>query len=256
MDEKQHRTHKPNELLDVRTREIVIELNQADRLVIGLPVEVSISPSTQGQKVISPSDEDRELLTPSLENGSPVTSASEPRLNMELSDTGKINKALPRKILIFLRSGNSQLDDRETFTQWKAPMEISQPTLVSHAILRDLVDAAHFAPSPDNNQPWGFGLEDRGIRVFHKRDRALPSDVRDFFSWIGLGAAIENITLRAARHELIADVDYFPRPFHTDSSGEQIAFVSFSHAKTEIDPLANGIEKRSHVSLVLRANAA
>jgi len=44
MHEKQHRTHKPNEFLDVRTREIVIELKDAEGLVVGLPVEVIITP--------------------------------------------------------------------------------------------------------------------------------------------------------------------------------------------------------------------
>ncbi len=82
MDEKQHRTHKPNELLDVRTREIVIELNQADQLVIGLPVEVSISPKTAGP------------LTPSsnADQTTPVTGKSnsqETPLSMNFRETGE-----------------------------------------------------------------------------------------------------------------------------------------------------------------------
>lgn len=42
MDEKQHRTHKPNELLDVRTREVVIEVEDVEELLVGLPVDVMI----------------------------------------------------------------------------------------------------------------------------------------------------------------------------------------------------------------------
>lgn len=45
MDQKQYRTHKPNEMLDVRTREVVIELKDASQLVVGLPVEVTITPT-------------------------------------------------------------------------------------------------------------------------------------------------------------------------------------------------------------------
>jgi hypothetical protein len=47
MDQKQHRTHKPNELLDVRTREILIELDQGHELVVGLPVDVMITPKAK-----------------------------------------------------------------------------------------------------------------------------------------------------------------------------------------------------------------
>ncbi len=45
LDQKQYRTHKPNEMLDVRTREVVIELKDARQLVVGLPVEVMINPT-------------------------------------------------------------------------------------------------------------------------------------------------------------------------------------------------------------------
>ena len=58
--------------------------------------------------------------------------------------------------------------------------------------------AASCAPSPDNNQPWAFCRQAESIDVWHCRSRALPSDARDMFSWISLGAAIENIVLAAS----------------------------------------------------------
>src|SRR5690606_19446425 len=43
---KQHRTHKPHELLDVKTREVLIELENAQTLVVGFPVDVMIKPTS------------------------------------------------------------------------------------------------------------------------------------------------------------------------------------------------------------------
>lgn len=41
---KSNRHHKPGELIDVKVREVVIELKDADDLVVGLPVDVFIDP--------------------------------------------------------------------------------------------------------------------------------------------------------------------------------------------------------------------
>jgi multidrug resistance efflux pump len=52
---KIHRHHKPGELIDVKVREVVIDLNDADELVIGLPVEVFIDPLPPPAAAGSPS---------------------------------------------------------------------------------------------------------------------------------------------------------------------------------------------------------
>lgn len=54
MDEKQHRTHKPSELFDIRTREVIIELKEAKELVVGLPVEVRIESRSMAELSIPP----------------------------------------------------------------------------------------------------------------------------------------------------------------------------------------------------------
>ncbi len=69
MDEKQHRTHKPNELLDVKTREILVELKNAENLVVGLPVEVEISPAKPAELSIRP-QKSQEDSSPSPGNAS------------------------------------------------------------------------------------------------------------------------------------------------------------------------------------------
>lgn len=78
------------------------------------------------------------------------------------------------------------------------PLDPAMPSLSD--IFEELVLAASLAPSPDNNQPWSFQLEDeRTIGVFHCKERALRSDVDGMFDQLGIGAAIENLTLRAAQ---------------------------------------------------------
>jgi multidrug resistance efflux pump len=69
MQQKQHRTHKPNEMLDVRTREIVIELEDASQLVVGLPVEVMITPAKPKENV---------LPSPTSESPTPITQVPVP----------------------------------------------------------------------------------------------------------------------------------------------------------------------------------
>lgn len=62
---------------------------------------------------------------------------------------------------------------------------------------REIVGAASFAPSPDNNQPWRFRCEGRRLFVEHDAARALPSDVDRMFDLQSLGAAVENASIAA-----------------------------------------------------------
>ncbi len=62
--------------------------------------------------------------------------------------------------------------------------------------LHEVLRAACAAPSADNNQPWKFSANSRGIDVFYDLSRRLPSDVDGMFDLLSLGAVIENITLR------------------------------------------------------------
>lgn len=117
-------------------------------------------------------------------------------------------------------------------------------TLSEPQFLR-LVDAASRAPSGDNNQPWGFRRTHAGVDVLHHRERALPSDVHDLFSWLSVGAAIENLLLAGGREGLAADVDYCRRPFPQVNSAEQVAHVRFADdAPPYPDDLAAYIDHR------------
>ncbi len=108
---------------------------------------------------------------------------------------------------------------------------------------RLLIRAACRAPSPDNNQPWGFRQVGHSIEVYHRRDRAIASDVCDMFSYIALGAALENLSLAASAIGLKAEVDYRPRPFAVKADGELVATVRLFDGGP-VDPLSRFIETR------------
>lgn len=120
---------------------------------------------------------------------------------------------------------------------------LARDALLSRSVFEELVQAGGQAPSPDNNQPWAFRQAGDAVEVYHCRERALPSDVRDMFSWIALGAAIENIAVRASAHTLQATVEHNTRPFLTRNGNEHVATVRLVTGGSP-DPLQQFIEDR------------
>ena len=125
-----------------------------------------------------------------------------------------------------------------------ATVSVQLPTTVTPQLFKQLCEAASRAPSPDNNQPWAFRACEGRVDVFHCRDRALPSDVRDMFSWTALGAAIENIVLSASTTGLASQVEYNGRPFARNDGLEHVATIQFSEG-SPVDPLADWIDART-----------
>ncbi len=116
---------------------------------------------------------------------------------------------------------------------------------LDETVFAALGEAARWAPSPDNNQPWAFRQVDDGVQVLHVRERAVSSDCRDLFSWLALGAAIENIVLRATTHGLRGEAEYRERPFPQIDGLEHVATVRLSPSDSvEPAPLATFIETR------------
>ncbi len=115
-------------------------------------------------------------------------------------------------------------------------------SLLDQAGLDALLRAAGKAPSPDNNQPWAFEATATLIRIYHLREKAVLSDVRDLFSWLAIGAAVENTVLEAGRRGLSANVE-FHLPVKASGPGELVATVALRPAG-EPDPLAEQIEAR------------
>ncbi len=116
---------------------------------------------------------------------------------------------------------------------------------VSTKLFYELCRRASQAPSPDNNQPWLFrhARQEGALEVHHCRKRALPSDAGDLFSWIAVGAAIENLVLAASQQGLTSTVEYMPRPFDAVGEGEHVADIRLTLG-AQADPLAEYIRKR------------
>jgi len=82
--------------------------------------------------------------------------------------------------------------------------------MLSAELFERLVEAASWAPSADNMQAWELGQRGDEIDVFPVPARLLPTDCLGMFGWIGVGAALENMVLAAAREGLRASVEYEP----------------------------------------------
>lgn len=110
--------------------------------------------------------------------------------------------------------------------------------------LSPLLGAAARAPSPDNNQPWAFSPTADGIAVHHRREFAVPSDVDDLFSWLAIGAAVENLVLAASQQGLRAAVRWIERPFPVENGQETVARIDLSPG-ADASPLGAAIPTRN-----------
>ena len=80
------------------------------------------------------------------------------------------------------------------------------------------------APSADNMQPWEFRKKGDAVEVFSALRRMLPTDVSGMFTWVSIGAAIQNIVVTSAAHEFKADVEYLS----PGKAGQPVAVIRLS----------------------------
>jgi nitroreductase len=95
---------------------------------------------------------------------------------------------------------------------------------------KKLVEAAILAPTPDNNQPWRFAVQDARLLVYVDRSRALPSDVNGMFDLMGLGAAVENACIAAREH------GFEPKVELADCRAEDLGHPSHPAAAISFSP--------------------
>jgi molybdopterin/thiamine biosynthesis adenylyltransferase len=77
--------------------------------------------------------------------------------------------------------------------------------------LLQIVDAAIAAPSAGNNQPWKLLSKDGNLYLFHDKHQSWSwTDKEDFIARISLGAAVENVILKAASLGYAAQHTLFP----------------------------------------------
>lgn len=117
---------------------------------------------------------------------------------------------------------------------------MSENVILTNSIFNDLIEAATFASSADNMQPWEFRKKDQTIEVFMAESRKLPTDVDNMFSWISIGAAIQNIVEKASSIGLKAIIESsFEEAMH-----ETVATIKFS-AVTGENNLGKWIPERT-----------
>ena len=94
--------------------------------------------------------------------------------------------------------------------------------------INDIIIAAVSAPSGGNVQPWKYIYRDDCLFVFHDEHFSYSLlDFNNLGSYIALGAAIENISVKAASMNLGSMIKYFP----LDESIELVAVVTFTRIK-------------------------
>jgi molybdopterin/thiamine biosynthesis adenylyltransferase len=126
----------------------------------------------------------------------------------------------------------------------KVPVKLPPLEAMDSSIARILVAAASLAPSTGNNQPWKWLYDQGRLFLFHCKVRSgTTSKVHDISAYLSLGAAMENLSLRAAQMGLSCTFDYLPDV--GDAGDELAAVISFGIADEDAhDELVQYLETR------------
>ena len=91
-------------------------------------------------------------------------------------------------------------------------IEAQPETMILPAeVISEIVNAGMLAPSGGNAQPWKFVYNAKGLFIFH--DAHFSHSLLDFNhlgSYVAIGAAVENITIKAASMGLSISNTFFP----------------------------------------------
>jgi molybdopterin/thiamine biosynthesis adenylyltransferase/nitroreductase len=112
---------------------------------------------------------------------------------------------------------------QDYLNQQKFPAVASGEELTEQTLL-PLVKDANKAPSGGNNQPWRFHYQNGLLHLFLEESAALAYlDPNYISSYTSIGAAIENLLLSAAKHQLTVTWELTP-----SLAPKHIAWFSFS----------------------------
>ncbi len=114
---------------------------------------------------------------------------------------------------------------------------------LSEDTIKKIAEAGILAPSGGNSQPWKLLYNSKGLFIFH--DEHFSYSLLDFNhlgSYVGIGAVIENISIKASSLALEANCDYFP----DKENSKLAAFITFKKAESQskLAYLEPGISKR------------
>ena len=101
--------------------------------------------------------------------------------------------------------------DTETDSQYDTPAEKPDLALMEGSDPIDIiVDAARWAPSGGNIQPWRFEADRGEIRMYLVPDRTTTMDVRHRGSYVAIGAPLFNARVAAASLGSLGECSLFP----------------------------------------------
>lgn len=103
---------------------------------------------------------------------------------------------------------------------------------IEEAILKEIVNAACYAPSTGNDQPWKWLYRNGRLHLFHDRYRSYSfGDFDQIASNISFGAAYENLALKSHELGLRIRAEFFP----LGQESTLIAAVTFAKNGTAAD---------------------
>ncbi|SDZ87833.1 Rv1355c family protein [Pedobacter hartonius] len=124
----------------------------------------------------------------------------------------------------------------------------SEPVILANDKITEIVKAAMMAPSGGNAQPWKFVYTDKGLFIFH--DVHFSWSLLDFNhlgSYVAIGAAVENIMIKAAAMGLNVSNNFLP----VTNNSKIVAHLRFSH--TESPDLKKHLERGLEIRVTNRS---
>jgi hypothetical protein len=99
-----------------------------------------------------------------------------------------------------------------------------------------IVDAARWAPSGGNIQPWRFEADAREIRMYLVPERTTTMDVRHRGSYVAIGAALFNARVEAASLKNLGESQLFPEGTPSHHVATLLMGESTDHEIARLEP--------------------
>lgn len=155
-----------------------------------------------------------------------------------IKDENKLSSIIPSS---YIGPPELSKDEIGKIAKYFTPKTNSAP--LTEETIKAIAQAGLLAPSGGNSQPWKLVYNAKGLFIFHDEHFSYSLlDFNNLGSYVGIGAAIENIIIKAASLGFEATPSYFP-----DNEDPRLAaVVTFKKAETQsaITYLEPGISKR------------
>ncbi|WP_026905028.1 Rv1355c family protein [Pedobacter glucosidilyticus] len=138
------------------------------------------------------------------------------------------------------------LAQQVSFTKTNNAVTIDEHTL------KELIHAAAAAPSTGNDQPWKWLYQEGLLYLFHEENRSYSfGDFQKTASFISLGAAFENLYLKALTFNLNTKINFLP----IASQEQLVAVIYFEKSEINTNTLAQDLSTYIHQRCTNRNHA-